>query len=257
MPNNSRTIVVVGATGRQGGAVARELRGHGWAVRAITRHPDSAAASRLRALGMEVIRGDLDDKQSLVQALRGAHGLFGVTDFWESGLRKEIQHGLNLVDAARAAQVSHFVFSSVGGTERTQGLGISHFDGKREIEAYLRKAGVPCTIFRPVTFFENFVSGRFRRQICRSGVVRFCIDPDLPFQMVAMRDVGVIVAHAFANPEQHVGRAVELASDRFTLKAFAEEIGRTVGRDVRYQCVPPFAQRIAASASSSPGAQGA
>ncbi len=246
MADSPRTIVVTGATGRQGGAVARELLAQGWPVRAITRHPESAAAAQLRVQGMEVVRGDLNDPQSLKAALRDVHGLFGVTDFWESGLRREVRQGMNLVDAAVAAGLSHFVFSSVGGAERTQGLGISHFDGKREIEGYLRHSGIPYTIFRPVTFLENFVSERFRKQLCLDGVLRFCIRPELPFQMVAMRDVGVFVAQAFANPDHYAGQALELASDRFTLPAFAEAIGQAVGRSVRYQCIPPAVQWIVA-----------
>ncbi len=246
MADKLHTIVVTGATGRQGGAVARGLLAQGWSVRAITRHPESAAAAQLRVQGMEVARGDLDDPQSLVAALSGAHGLFGVTDFWESGLRREVRQGMNLVDAARTAGLTHFVFSSVGGAERTQGLRISHFDSKREIEAYLHSAGIPYTIIRPVTFLENFISERFRRQLCLDGVLRFCIRPELPFQMVAMRDVGAFVALAFANPERYAGQAIELASDRFTLSAFAEAIGQAVGRSVRYQCIPAALQWIVA-----------
>jgi len=242
-----RTIVVTGATGRQGGSVARRLLSHGWQVRAATRHPEGSAAGSLRALGIEVVAGDLDDRLSMIRAFQDAYGVFGVTDFWEHGYAGEVRQGRTMVDAAVAAGIRHFVFSSVGGADRTQGLGISHFDSKREIEEHLRLSGLRFTIFRPVTFMENFVTPRFRRAICVNGVFRFCIEPSRPFQMVAMNDVGAFVAKAFEDPARYAGQAMELASDAFTMLDFVNALSRAVGRYVRYQCMPPALQWIVAA----------
>ena len=242
MSDTNKTIAVFGATGRQGGAVANELHRRGWSVRAITRNPDSVAAAGLNARGINAVQGDLRNPASLEAALHGAVGVFGVTDYWEHGLKKEVELGKGLINAAVASGVRHFVFSSVGGTDRTEGMGISHFDSKREIEAHLRSSGLPYTIFRPVTFYENFITPRFRRQICRAGVLRFCIHPNLPFQMVAMKDVGVFAAKAFAEPEDFIGQELELASDRFSMNDFATGLGKHLGTPVRYEVIPEVAQ---------------
>jgi uncharacterized protein YbjT (DUF2867 family) len=213
-------------------------------VRAMTRHPDGRAAQLLRDLGAEVVKGDLDSRSSLDCVLEGAYGVFGVTDFGEHEYDPEVHQGRMLVDAAVATGVRHFVFSSVGGIERTKGLGIAHFDSKRMIEAHLRQAGLVSTIFRFVTFFENFVTLRIRKAICERGVFRFAVYPAKPIQMVAMDDVGIFVAKAFEYPVRYGGAALELASDRFTMLDFVAELSEAVSRPVRYQYLPIPVQRM-------------
>lgn len=240
-------IAVVGATGRQGGAVARRLLREGVRVRALTRHPDSAPAQALARAGADVVHADLEVASTLRAAFAGASGVFAVTEFWEHGYAGEVRHGTHLVDAAVRAGVDHVVFSSVGATERTVGLGITHFDSKRAIEERLRASGVGFTILRPVTFFENFVSLRYRRTICRRGVFRFAIRPDLPFQMVALDDLAFFVARAFVEPTRFLGRSIEVASDRLTMTEFCAVLTAAVRRPVRYRLVTPWQQRIVAS----------
>lgn len=241
-----RTVLVLGSTGRQGGAVARRLTRDGWQVRALTRHPRGPAALALSRAGVQVLEGNLSDRSSLRSAFHGAGAVFGVTEFWEHGARAEVRHGFALIDAARAAGVDHVVFSSVGATERTQGLGITHFDSKREIEAHLRASGLSWTILRPVTFFENFTSQRYRRDIRDHGRFRFAFVPDKPFQMVAMADLAEFAARALTEPARYRGRALEIASDRFTMEQFCRALGDAVGRPVRYQYLGPTTQRAVA-----------
>jgi len=243
-----RLVAVLGATGRQGGSVARRLLEQGWRVRALMRRAGTAEARALEALGAEALAADLESPASLEAAFRGAHGAYLVTDFWEHGLAAEARQGVNAVDAATRAGISHLVFSSVGGTDRTEGLGITHFDGKRRIESHLIRSGLPFTILRPVTFLENFVSPRYRSAIASRGVFDFCIDPAKPFQMVAMRDIGVFVEMAFADPDTFQGRALELASDRCTMPEFAAALGEHLQRPVRYRHVGPAMQRLLALA---------
>jgi uncharacterized protein YbjT (DUF2867 family) len=245
--SRDRVVMVCGSTGRQGGAVARRLLRDGWEVRALTRHPESAAARALTAAGARVVRGDLSAPDSLAAALDGAGAVFGVTEFWEHGLRTEILHGRGLIDAARRAGVERFVFSSVGGTDRTEGLGISHFDSKRAIEAHLRGSGLDWTILRPVTFFENFSSPRYRRTIRERGVFQFAFAPGKSFQMVAMDDLAVFVARALADRPRFRARAIEIASDRFTMEEMCAALARAVGRPVRYRFLTPAIQWAVAS----------
>lgn len=234
MNSNNRTILVVGATGRQGGAVARQLLLEGWKVRALTRRPDSAAATEIESLGASLFRGDLSDASSLTTAMDGAYGVFGMTEYWEHGYRKEIEHGLNMIKAAQAAGIEHIVFSSVGGIDRTEGLGIRHFDSKRVIEQYLRNTGVRYSILRPVTFFENFVSDRYRKAVC-NGSFKFAIKSHKPFQMLAMHDLAIFAAQAFAGSPYFENQAVELASQRLTMEEFSAALGKAVGKPVRYR----------------------
>ena len=116
--NADKTVLITGATGRQGGAVIRHMLPKGWKLRALTRNPDSKVAQELARRGIEVVHGDLEDLTSLDGAARGAYGVYSVQDFWSVGARREVQQGKNLADAAKKAGVVHFVYSSVGGAER-------------------------------------------------------------------------------------------------------------------------------------------
>jgi uncharacterized protein YbjT (DUF2867 family) len=231
---NNRIILVVGATGRQGGAVARQLLKEGWVVRALTRRTNSPAAIKIESLGANLFRGDLSDLLSLKLAMDGAYGIFGMTEFWEHGYAQEIEHGLNIIKAAQASGVEHIVFSSVGGIDRTEGLGIRHFDSKRVIEQHLKNTGIRYSILRPVTFFENFVSDRYRKSI-RDGSFKFAVKPNIRFQMLAMYDLAIFAAQAFAGSPYFENQSVELASQRLTMEEFSIALGKAVGVSVRYQ----------------------
>ena len=117
MSNADRVVLVTGATGSQGGAVARELLAKGWKVRALTRKPDSDGAKALAKLGAEVVTGDLDDAASLQRALTGAWGVWAVQNTWEAGVEKEEDQGKRLAKLAREVGVRHFVYSSVGSAD--------------------------------------------------------------------------------------------------------------------------------------------
>lgn len=134
---DNRIIFVTGATGRQGGAVVQRLVDGLWKVRAMTRDLTSPMAARLRSLGVELVRADYDDPESLSKAMDGTYGVFSVQNFWEGGAEKEIRHGKNIVDAAVLKGVQHFVYSSVGGAERNSG--VEHFETKFVVENYIRE----------------------------------------------------------------------------------------------------------------------
>ena len=117
---NDRIIAVTGATGQQGGAVARKLLAEGWKVRALTRDANKPAAQELASFGAEVAAGDMEDRAQLDAAFQGAYGVFSVQNFWlpNVGFEGEIRQGKNVADAAKAAGVQHLVYSCVGGTAR-------------------------------------------------------------------------------------------------------------------------------------------
>ena len=230
-----RVVLVTGSTGNQGGAVARRLLETGWPVRALTRSPDGERARQLRELGAEVVGGDLDDAESVARAVAGAYGVFSVQNFWEHGAEAEVRQGTTLADAAHRAGVEHFVYSSVGGTDR--GVGLSHFGSKGQIEEHLRTLGLPATIVRPVFLMENFNGPQYRPAIL-GGTLAFGIQPGRTLQLVACADVAHYTERALANRDEFVGEAVELAGDERTADEHAVAFTQVIGRPVRYVPVP-------------------
>ena len=231
--NDGKTILVTGATGQQGGAVLRHLREKGFAVRALTRHPDREEARHLVGKGTEVVRGDLNDPMSLSRAIEGAYGVFSVQTPMEEGVPAEIDQGIRLADAAKRSDVSHFVYSSVGSADRR--TGIPHFDSKFRIEEKIRGSGLRYTIFRPVSFMENWL--RMKDGI-EKGTLALPLSPDTRLRMVAIEDIGTFVTMAFEHPKHWEGRAVDLAGDEMSMTQLAEAFGRITGRNVQYVQIP-------------------
>ena len=126
------TVLVVGSTGTQGGAVARNLLERDFDVQALTRDATSGEAHELTELGAEVVEGDIGEKNSVEPLIEECDGVFLMTNFWEHGYEDEVEQGTNVVELVDDHGVEHLVFSSVGGAERD--TGIPHFDSKFEIE---------------------------------------------------------------------------------------------------------------------------
>ena len=235
-----KLILVTGATGAQGGSVARNLLSRGkFAVRALTRNVDSPAAKQLRDLGAEVVQGDFDDRASLRKAVEGVYGVFGVTNFWEH-FEKEAVHGRNLVNAVAGSDVEHFVFSTLQPIEKATGgaLKSPHFDIKAEYEEYTRTAGIPSTFVHAAFYFENFLAFFPPRPI-GDGVYQFGFPQgDTPLAALAVEDTGKIVAPLFEEPETYIGRTLKLVGDEMTADEYAAIMGRHTGADIRYAHVP-------------------
>ena len=231
--NAERLVLVTGATGNQGGAVARSLLDRGFPVRALTRDPDKPEARNLDERGAEVVWGDLEDRSSVEQALEGVYGVFSVQNFWETGYDREVRQGLMLADAAQAADVAHFVYSSVGSAYRE--TGILHFDSKWEVEEHVRGLGLPYTILRPVFFMQNWET---MRATILDGTLPQPLDPDKPFQQVAVEDVGAFAAIAFERPDEWIGREVDLTGDEQTMPEVAKTFGHVTGTEIVYHQVP-------------------
>ena len=230
LPRASRLILVSGATGNQGGAVVRALLERGYKVRALTRHPEALKAQKLAALGVEVIQGDLNDPSSLAPAVAGAYGVFSVQDFWEHGREGEIRQGKNLADAAQAAGVKHFVYTSVGGADRA--VGVPHFESKWEIEKYLHTLPLSSTILRPVSFMENWEYSA--RESVAKAKISSPLSPTTHFQQIALDDIGRLAAEAFDHPDQWIGKTVEIAGDDRTMAEVAAAFEKAAGTKIGY-----------------------
>ena len=234
--NRGKVVLVAGVTGHQGGAVARQLQAHGWSVRGLTRDPDRPAARGLAAAGVEVVRGDLNDRASLDPLVKDVYGVYSVQNFFEAGYEGEVRQGKHLADAAKAAGVRHFLYSSVGGAER--GTGIPHFDSKWEIEQYVRALGLPATIQRPVFFMDNFTTFNPPRMVGGTLTLSLPLPPTKPLQMIATDDIGAFATLVFENPDEFIGQAIEIAGDELTMPEVAAAIGRVTGLPTRYVETP-------------------
>ena len=228
-----RLILVTGATGKQGGAVARSLLDRGFRVRALTRDPHKWKAQALAEQGAEVVQGDMDERSAMDQALEGTYGVFSAQNFWETGYDREVKQGKTVADAAKAAGVEHFVYSSVGSAHRQ--TGIAHFESKWEVEEHVRESGLPYTIVRPAFFMQNW---EWMREYILGGTLAQPLDPDKPFQHVAVEDVGAFAAMAFEHPDEWIGREIDLAGDEQTMPEIAETFRRVIGKGVDYYQVP-------------------
>jgi uncharacterized protein YbjT (DUF2867 family) len=242
MTNGEKLVLVTGATGRQGSAVIRHMLPKGWRLRALTFRADGAAVQNLAHQGVEVVKGNMEDPASLEPALRGVYGVYSVQDFWSVGVKREVQQGKNLADAAKKAGVLHFVYSSAGGAERN--TGIDHFESKWEVENYVRKLGLPATMIRPAGFMENYYIDQVEIGILK-GKLMDPIRGDKPYQTIASDDIGAFVALAFERPKEFIGMELEIAGSELTNLEAAQVFSRVLGRPVKFQKLPMPIVRLA------------
>ena len=231
---NEKTVLITGATGKQGGATARALAGKGFRLRAMTRNPGGDAAKAVAsATGAEIVQGDLNDAASLRSALKDTWGVFAVQNTWEAGVEGEEEQGKRLANLAREAGVQHYVYTSVGSAHRK--TGIPHFDNKYRVEDTVRAAGFPSyVIFRPVFFMENLTSPWF----LNGDTIYAAMRPDLKLQMIATDDIGKYVARGFTNADKLNRREIDLASDNVTMPDVAMALSRGLGRNISFVQIP-------------------
>lgn len=234
------TILVTGATGQQGGSVVSHLLERGkFAVRALTRKPDSVAAQQLRRRGADVVQGDLDDRASLRAALKGVYAVFGVTNYWEH-FEKEEEQGRNLINAVAGADVEHFVFSSLPSVKlRSNGAVVApHLDVKYELEQYTRTLDVRASFVNAEFYYENFFTF-FPPRKNGDGAYHFGFNQgDAPLPAVAAEDVGGVVAAIFENPESTAGETVRVIGDAEPVAWYAETMSRIAGKPIKYDALP-------------------
>jgi uncharacterized protein YbjT (DUF2867 family) len=237
MSSAQATILVTGATGRQGGAVAARLLADGWNVRALTRDPSSPKALALKESGAEIVGGDLDDRASLDRAAEGVWGVFSVhAGAYEGGpyghdLGHEERSAANLGAAARTAGAAHLVHSSSVGVGGPLEPHLDMLQRKAAAERAIRASGVPHTILRPSSFMENTFDS-FRE--LQNGALVSPLHADTYEPHIAAVDIAAFAAIAFADPEAHAGKAYDLAGDDLTQVEKAALIARVTGREVPY-----------------------
>ena len=228
-----RSLLVTGATGKQGGSLIAALPRAEFEIRALTRKPSGPAAQALARQGITIVEGDLDDAASLRRALAGVWGIFAVQNTWEAGVEREEEQGHRVANLAREAGVQHFVYSSVGSAHRD--TGIPHFENKWRVEQTVRGLAFPShVILRPVFFMENLVSPWF----LNDGKLYSALGPETPLQMIAVRDIGVYAARAFTDAERLNRREIDLAGDVAMMPEVERALSAGLGRPIEYVRIP-------------------
>lgn len=238
MAEKSETMLVLGATGQQGGATARALASDGRHVRALVRDEQSDKALDLASLGIELASGDFGDPASLERAMNDVHGVFcalpssadaqyGLSD------EDEVRFGLGVIDSAKRAGVRHLIYSSTIGASPDLGLG--HYESKWRIEQHLRQSGVPFSIVRPAPFMELLLNPHFG---LRQGVVTFFGAPDQIVQFIAVQDIGAIAAKLLVDSAHHLGITIDIAGDALSGNDIAAKISQATAQQAPYTQVP-------------------
>jgi uncharacterized protein YbjT (DUF2867 family) len=236
--HESRTIVVTGATGRQGRAVTRRLLLHGWQVRALTRSPQRPQARSLAALGAQVVQGDMEDPASLAPIFAGAYGVYSVQTPYARGPAAEVRQGRHVAEAASAAGVQHLVYASAGTGAR--GTGVPSWETKLQVEDHLRALGLPLTILRPMAFMELMTDPQFLPAISTWQVMPALMGATRPVVWLSTDDLGAMAAAVFANRDRFVGQALCLASDVQSIDACRMIYREVMGKAPRRVPVPSW-----------------
>ncbi|MDS1114860.1 NmrA family NAD(P)-binding protein [Gordonia westfalica] len=227
-------IVVIGATGGQGGAVLDALLDAGFAVRAVVRDAVSSKAATLADRGVELAVGDIVSGVGLTDAFTGAAGAFALTTPFESGVDAEVAQGTALLEAATAASLPYLVFSSVASADRD--TGVPHFDSKFEVEQMLAASDIPHTVVGPAYFYDNLLAGA---DALAAGVMPIAMPADKPLQQLSRRDLGRFVATLFRDPGAHTGQRIDIASDQPTPSEMARMVGDILGTSVSAESYDP------------------
>jgi len=255
-----KIIAVVGATGAQGGGLARATirESHGpFIARVLTRRPESEGARALAALGAEVVGTDLDDVESVKRAFDGAYGAFCVTNFWEHfSPDKELAQATNMAEAAKAAGLQHVVWSTLEDTRDWVPLDdnrmptlmdkykVPHFDAKGEANSLFTDRGVPTTFLLTSFYWDNLIHFGMGPKPGPDGVLAITFpmgDKRLPG--IAAEDIGKCAYGIFEGGREHIGRTVGIAGGHPTGAEMAASLTRALGQEVRYVDVPPEGYR--------------
>ncbi|MGI9666869.1 MAG: NmrA/HSCARG family protein [Acidimicrobiia bacterium] len=227
-------ILVIGATGQQGGHVINALVPAGHQLVALVRDPSSDSAQRLSNRGIELTKGSLDSVDDIAASMNGVDAVFAMTTLM-AGLDVEVVHGMNIAEAAERAGVPFLVYSSVASADQDTGIG--HFDSKWEIEQRLAQSEVPTAVVAPAFFMDNYVFPWNLGDLA-AGKLREAVAADTSLQMVDARDIGTTVAEMIANPGRYAGSRVEIAGDDLIGHDIVAALSSSIGTDIAYEVQP-------------------
>ena len=199
-------------------------------MRALTRNPDGTLAQQLGVLGAELARGDLLDRESLLDAMTGAIAVYAVTTPFSAGPEGELRQGEQLIAAAQATEVPWLILASVASADRA--TGIPHFESKWRIEQQLQGSSVPHTVVAPTYFYENLADPA---EIVSAGELILPLSPGRPLQQVALQDLGAVIVAVLDRRQELLGVRLEVAGDEPTPEQMADALSAAGELPVRYR----------------------
>ncbi len=253
--SEKKIIAIVGATGAQGGGLARAILNDPnseFAVRAITRDVNSDKARELAAAGAEVVAADVYDVESLKKAFEGAYGAYCVTFYWAHlSPEKELTEARNMAEAAKQAGVQHVIWSTLEDTRKWVPLSddrmptlmgnykVPHFDAKGEADAIFAEAGVPTTFLLTSFYWENLIHFGMGPRKNEDGSMTFVLPMgDKPLPSIAAEDIGRCAYGVFKKGTEMVGKTVGIAGDHPTGADIAASLSEVLGTTVHHYAMP-------------------
>ncbi|WP_303311669.1 NmrA/HSCARG family protein [Hymenobacter sp. BT730] len=257
---DKKIIVVFGATGAQGGGLARAILNDPsseFGVRAVTRHPESDKAQKLASLGAEVVTADIDNPESLRKALQGAYGAYCVTFFWDHySPEREVAEARNMAEAAKAAGLQHVIWSTLEDTRRFVPLTdnrmptlqgkykVPHFDGKGQADQYFRDLGVPTTFLITSFYWENLLYFGMGPKPGPGGELAITFPMgDKKLSGMAAEDIGKCAYGIFKKGKELIGKTIGIAGEHITCQQMAASLSKALGRKVVYHHITPDTYR--------------
>ena len=238
--HGAKLITVFGVTGSQGSAVAKALVAAGFKVRGVTRNTASEKAQEAAKLGIEVVKGNLDDVASIDAAVSGSYGVFLVTNYWEyHDEQREITQGKTAADACKRAGVKHLVYSGLPYVKDLLGRGCPHLDGKGIVEKYLDEIGIPNTSVRYPFYYEVLLWPGFIMKDQASGANVWTIAMQGPLDAMSVQDGGPAVAAVLSNPDEFIGKKIGLSTEKKTPSQYMEILSMVTGKSYKANYLPP------------------
>jgi uncharacterized protein YbjT (DUF2867 family) len=258
--SDKKIIAVVGATGAQGGGLARAIlndKNSEFSVRALTRKTDSDKAKILAEKGAEIVFADLDNIDSLKKAFEGAYGAFCVTNFWEHySPEKEMEQAHNMAKAAKASGVKHIIWSTLEDTRKYIPLSdnrmptlqgkykVAHFDAKGEADNFFTEEGVPVTFLLTSFYWENFIyfgMGPQKGPDGNYGITLPMGNARMPG--ISAEDIGKCAYGIFKKGNKYIGKTVGIMGENLSCSEMADKFSKVLGKEIRFNNIPPDVYR--------------
>jgi uncharacterized protein YbjT (DUF2867 family) len=255
-----KIIAVVGGTGAQGGGLVRAILNDpegGFKARVLTRKADSNKAKELKDLGAEIVEADIDNKESIINAFKGAYGAYCVTNFWEHfSPDRELKQAKNMAEAGKETGIQHVIWSTLEDTRKWIPLDdgrmptlrekykVPHFDAKGEADDYFSDSKVPYTLLFTSFYWDNFIHFGMGPQKGENGELTITLPMDnKPLPGIAAEDIGKCAYQIFKAGDTFKNKIVAIAGEHLTGKEMAETFSKVYGKKVKYNAVAPEVYR--------------
>lgn len=254
--SQKKIIVVFGATGAQGGGVARAILNDPnseFTVRAVTRDPNSDKAKALAKMGAQVVVGNIDDPEGMKRVLGGAYGAYFVTFFWAHlSPEKEMAEAKNMATAAKEVGLKHVIWSTLEDVRKWVPLNdhsmpnlhgtykVPHFDGKGAADQYFLDAGVPVTFLLASFYWENLIYFGMGPKRGTDGKLAITFPlGDKKMAGIAADDIGKCAYGIFKKGEELIGKRVGIAGEHLSCAEMAKGLSKALGEEVVYNEITP------------------